>query len=66
MKVRLKPRKTAARRFKVTGTGKLVHGKTGLNHLMRNKDKNRRRNLLAGDVLYKGNVKRVSQMLGLQ
>ncbi|MBC7528105.1 MAG: 50S ribosomal protein L35 [Chthonomonadaceae bacterium] len=66
MKVRLKPRKTAVRRFKVTGTGKLVHGKTGLNHLMRNKDKNRRRNLLAGDVLYKGNVKRVSQMLGLQ
>ena len=66
MKIRTKTRKTAARRFHETGTGKIMHGKTGLNHLMRKKDKNRRRNLLSGDVLYSGNVKRVSRMLGLQ
>jgi large subunit ribosomal protein L35 len=63
-KVKLKTRKTAAKRFSVTGTGKLMHGKTGLNHLMRKKDHNRRRNLLAGSTLDKGNEVRISHMMG--
>ena len=59
-----KTRKTVAKRFKETATGKLMRGKTGLNHLMRKKDSGRRRTLVNGGELYKGDVKRINQMLG--
>lgn len=61
---KLKTRKTAAKRFSVTGTGKLMRSKTGLNHLMRKKDGSRRRNLLENGTLSKGDEKRISLMLG--
>ncbi len=61
---KLKTRKTVAKRFTVTGTGKLMRGKCGLNHLMRKKDPNRKRNLLNDGELYKGDLKRISRMLG--
>lgn len=64
MKVKLKTRKTVMKRFKVSASGKLMRGKTGLNHLMRKKDGGRRRNLIAGDELYKGDRRRILQMLG--
>jgi len=47
-----------------TATGKLMRGKTGLNHLMRKKDGSRRRTLLADGELFKGDRKRISRMLG--
>lgn len=64
MKNKLKTRKTVSKRFKETATGKLMRGKTGLNHLMRKKDGGRRRALIAGDELYKGDRKRIKRMLG--
>ncbi len=64
MKNRLKTNKTAKKRFTVTSTGKIRHGKTGLNHLMAKKSSSRRRTLTAGDELYKGDRKRISRMLG--
>jgi len=64
MKNKLKTNKTAKRRFEVTGTGKIRHAKTGLNHLMRKKSSSRRRGLTAGDELYKGDRQRINRMLG--
>ena len=64
MKTKMKTRKTAAKRFTKTATGKLMRGKTGLNHLMRKKDGARRRTLLADGELFKGDKKRVLRMLG--
>ena len=64
MKIKIKTRKTVAKRFTVTGTGKLMRGKCGLNHLMRKKDANRKRNLLNDGELYKGDLKRITRMLG--
>ncbi len=64
MKTRMKSRKTVVKRFSKTATGKLMRGKTGLNHLMRKKDGGRRRTLLADGELYKGDRKRISRMLG--
>ena len=61
---KLKTRKTAAKRFKVTGTGKLMRRSTKLNHLMRKKSGGARRSLLKGDELFKGDKKRISRMLG--
>lgn len=40
---KLKTRKIAAKRFKVTGTGKLVHRVQGARHIRRRKDKRRQR-----------------------
>lgn len=64
MKTKLKTRKTAAKRFTQSATGKLMRGKTGLNHLMRKKSPGRQRNLLNDGELYKGDKKRISRMLG--
>ena len=61
---KIKSRKTVIKRFTKTGTGKLMRGKTGLNHLMRKKDPNRKRNLLNDGELYKGDRKRIKRMLG--
>ena len=61
---KLKTRKTVSKRFKITGTGKLMRRSTGLNHLMRKKTLSRRRNLIKGSELYKGDEKRIKRMLG--
>lgn len=42
---KLKTCKTAAKRFEVTGTGKIRHGRTGMNHLKMKKSKSARRQL---------------------
>ncbi len=63
-KNKLKTRKTVVKRFKITGTGKILRGSTGLNHLMRKKDPNRKRSLTNGAELYKGDRKRITRMLG--
>lgn len=61
---KLKTRKTAAKRFKISANGKLMRRCTGLNHLMRKKSMSRRRRLLKGDELFKGDNKRMSRMMG--
>lgn len=61
---KLKTRKTAAKRFKITATGKVMRRSTGLNHLMRKKSLSRRRRLIKGQELYAGDAKRIGRMLG--
>ncbi len=63
-KAKIKTRKTVVKRFTKSGTGKLMRMKTGLNHLMRKKDNNRKRNLHNDGELYKGDRKRIKRMLG--
>ena len=40
---KIKTHKATAKRFKVTGTGKLLHHKMGRSHLRRNKSKRNKR-----------------------
>ena len=61
---KLKTRKTAIKRFKVTGTGKLMRRSTKLNHLMRKKTPGGKRHLINGSELFAGDEKRISRMLG--
>lgn len=42
---KIKTRKTAAKRFKISGTGKIMRGNAGINHLMMKKSPSRRRRL---------------------
>lgn len=47
---KMKTNRAAAKRFRVTGTGKVRRGKAGLNHLMRGKSANRLRKLRKHDI----------------
>lgn len=45
---KLKTKKAAAKRFKITGTGKITHRGAGKGHLMLKKSASRRRRLTLG------------------
>ena len=60
---KMKTHKSTAKRFKVTGTGKLMRTKIGKSHLRRNKSKRTRR--LFDEymqVTHKASVKRVRRL----
>jgi large subunit ribosomal protein L35 len=60
---KIKTSKTAAKRFKLTGTGKLTHTHTRLNHLMINKSGSRTRRLQQETVMEGGHLKRIKRLL---
>jgi large subunit ribosomal protein L35 len=60
---KIKTRKTAAKRFKVTGTGKLIHSHAYRNHLNIHKGPAEKRNLANDSELYKGKRKSIKRML---
>lgn len=60
---KIKTHKSAAKRFKITGTGKITRRKSGNNHMFFNKSKSQRRRLEGEPVLFKGELKRVRRML---
>ena len=61
---KVKTRKAVAKRFKLTSTGKVMHGGLGLNHLMRKKTKGAKRRLRKGSELSPHQTKRIKSMLG--
>ncbi len=60
---KIKTRKTAAKRFKQTGTGKFIHGHANHNHLNIHKSPSNMRKLTSQTELYKGKKKAVRRML---
>jgi len=60
---KLKTRKSAAKRFKITGSGKIIRGHTRLNHLMRKKREARVRRLRQEAVVDKTMVRRVKRLI---
>jgi large subunit ribosomal protein L35 len=60
---KIKTRKTAAKRFEVTATGKILCGNTGQNHLMRKKSAARKRRLEIKSAVAKGEVQKVRRMV---
>lgn len=61
---KLKTKKAAAKRFKVTATGKVKHRSAGTSHLATRKSKKRRRQLRGTDVLSKVEARRVIPLIG--
>ncbi|HEY3398770.1 MAG TPA: 50S ribosomal protein L35 [Armatimonadota bacterium] len=51
MKNKMKTKKSAAKRYGVTGTGKVYHRQQGLNHILSKKTSHRKRNLGMDAVL---------------
>ncbi|RUM89326.1 MAG: 50S ribosomal protein L35 [Thermodesulfatator sp.] len=62
-KKKMKTNRSAAKRFKVTGRGKLVHFRAGRSHLNRKKSAKRKRRLRQDKVLEGGYVKHVRRLV---
>jgi large subunit ribosomal protein L35 len=62
---KLKTNKTAAKRFKITGTGKIVRRKSYNNHMFLHKSGSQKRRLEQEPELFKGEKKRVKRLLGI-
>lgn len=60
---KMKTRKAAAKRFKVTGSGKVKYKKQGLRHILTKKTTKNKRNLRTSGVLSDVEAKRAKSML---
>lgn len=60
---KLKTKKGAVKRFKVTGSGKILRGQAFKSHILTKKTRKRKRNLRKTAVLTKADTPRVREML---
>ncbi len=60
---KIKTKRAAAKRFKKTGSGKLMHHKPGKSHLLTHKSRKRKRNLKKPAVISDSMVKPLKRML---
>ena len=59
-RAKLKTHKGAAKRFKVTGSGKVRRAKAYKSHILTKKSTKRKRNLRKGDLVSDGDMERVN------
>ena len=62
---KMKTHSGAKKRFKVTGTGKLVHRQAGKRHLNEHKSSRRTRRLMVDDVLSPADARKARKLLGI-
>jgi large subunit ribosomal protein L35 len=62
---KLKTHKTAVKRFKITGTGKIMRRRSGNNHMFFHKSGAQKRRLDTPAVLSKTESKRVRRLLAI-
>jgi large subunit ribosomal protein L35 len=60
---KMKTNRAAAKRFRITGTGRVRRSKSGLNHMMQEKSRKRLRRLRKNDVVEHALEKRVKLLL---
>lgn len=60
---KMKTRKTAAKRFRISGSGRVRRPKQGGNHMMLNKGRKRLRRLRNNDMIAKSFERHVKRML---
>jgi len=60
---KMKTKKSAAKRFKLTGTGKLKRNKAYRNHILAKKSSKRKRNLRKSTITDATNVKNMKKIL---
>ncbi|MBL47362.1 MAG: 50S ribosomal protein L35 [Roseibacillus sp.] len=58
-----KTRKAVAKRFKVTGSGKVLRRKQGKRHLLQKKNRKRKRNLRKATLVSEADLKNVKENL---
>jgi large subunit ribosomal protein L35 len=62
---KMKTHSGAKKRFRVTGTGKLMRRRANKNHLLEHKPTKRTRRLDKDQVLAPGDTKKINNLLGL-
>ncbi|MBG90547.1 MAG: 50S ribosomal protein L35 [Actinobacteria bacterium] len=62
-KNKIKTKKAAAKRFKLTGTGKVRRYKTGMRHLLEHKSKDTKRQSKNSTEVSSSDIRKVSRML---
>ena len=60
---KIKTSRAAAKRFKTTGTGKIVRNRAYKSHILTKKTQKRKRNLRKATVLDQSNVKNMKKIL---
>ena len=60
---KMKTKKSASKRYHITGTGKVRYKKQGLRHILTKKNAKRKRRLRLPAILSKVETKRVNQLL---
>ncbi|MCF8082073.1 MAG: 50S ribosomal protein L35 [Deltaproteobacteria bacterium] len=60
---KIKTNRGAAKRFKTTGSGKIVRNKAFANHILTKKSTKRKRNLRKAGLVDATNLKQVSQLI---
>ena len=60
---KMKTRKSAAKRFRVTGSGKIKYKKQGLRHILTKKSRKTKRNLRKPGVLSDPETKKAKRLL---
>jgi large subunit ribosomal protein L35 len=63
--MKLKTKKSAAKRFRLTGTGKIKRRHAYASHILTKKTRKRKRNLAKWAEVSSGDLKRVKEMLNL-
>jgi large subunit ribosomal protein L35 len=61
---KMKTHQGAAKRFKITGTGKIKRRRAGMNHLLEHKSSRVTRRLQGNVVLAKSDVREIKKLLG--
>ncbi len=62
---KMKIKRGATKRLRVTGTGKIVGNHSGLNHILTKKNNKRKRRLHKTDAIPAGARKRLRRVLGV-
>ncbi|MBZ0274249.1 50S ribosomal protein L35 [bacterium] len=60
---KMKTKRAARKRFKLTGTGKVTHKKSNARHILTKKAPNRKRNNRGTRVLDKADTRRIKELL---
>ncbi|MCD6298348.1 MAG: 50S ribosomal protein L35 [Deltaproteobacteria bacterium] len=60
---KIKTNRGAAKRFKTTGTGKIVRGRAFANHILTKKSTKRKRNLRKASLVDSTNLKQISKLI---
>lgn len=61
---KMKTHKGAAKRFRTTGTGKLIRRRANLNHILEKKSSKRKRRLTPDVAIAPGDAARIERLLG--
>ncbi len=62
-KVKMKTNRSAAKRFKITGSGKIMHFRAGKSHLLRKKNRKRKRHLKKIVEISSANISAVKRLI---